>query len=102
MDRTKPPRPDLRPFKRLLAVWCGFAFSIWFEFAFSFWCESAKFRNNINIKEMRHTKPPFTDLRPFKRLLAAWCEFAFPIRCECELLFSLWCGSAISLWDTLE
>ena len=97
MDQTKPPRPELRPFEPLLAVWCGFAFSIWCEFAFSFWRESDKFRNKVIIKEMRRAKPPRPDLRPPKRLLAVWCEFAFPIRWEYELLLPLWLENAISL-----
>ena len=72
MDQTKPPRPDLSPFDRLLAVWCGFAFPIWCEFAFSFWCESVKCRYKIITKEARRAKPPLPDLSPPNRLLVAW------------------------------
>ena len=66
IDRTKPPLPDLPPPKRLLAVWCEFAFSIWCPYG------NDEFRNKANaeIKDMDQTKPPRPDLRPPKRLLA--------------------------------
>ena len=46
------------PLLAIFTAWCEFAFPIRCELPCSLWCEGDKFRNVVNIKEMRHAKPP--------------------------------------------
>ena len=66
----------------LLVIWCEFAFSLWYDID--------KFRNKVNIDEIRQTKPPCAQTLHLYRFSVGWREFAFP---------TLWCGGAISLWS---